>query len=143
MILLGNLTRDPEVRFTPNGTAVCDIGLAVNRKWKNQADELQEEVTFVDVTLWGRTAMVAGDYLTKGKPVMLEGRLHLEQWHDRQTGEKRQKLKVIGETLQLLGSGGGQQSGQRTQPASGEESAASGEYDHAFAGPPSEAEVSF
>ncbi len=107
VILMGNLTRDPEVRYTPSGTAVTDIGLAVNRYWfDKQANERREETTFVDVTLWGRQAEVAGEYLAKGRPVLIEGRLHLDSWDDRETGQKRSKLKVIGETMQLLGSRG-------------------------------------
>jgi single-strand DNA-binding protein len=100
--LIGNLTRDPEVRYTPKGTAVADIGLAINRSWKSDDDEKKEEVTFVDVTLWGRVAEVAQEYLKKGRPVFIEGRLHLDTWED-QSGQKRTKLKVIGESLQLLG----------------------------------------
>ena len=107
VILMGNLTRDPEVRYTPSGTAVTDIGLAVNRYWfDKQANERREETTFVDVTLWGRQAEVAGEYLAKGRPVLIEGRLHLDSWEDRETGQKRSKLKVVGETMQLLGSRG-------------------------------------
>jgi len=100
--LIGNLTRDPEVRYTPKGTAVADIGLAINRSWKSDDDEKKEEVTFVDVTLWGRVAEVAQEYLKKGRPVVIEGRLHRDTWED-QSGQKRTKLKVIGESLQLLG----------------------------------------
>jgi single-strand DNA-binding protein len=101
--LIGNLTRDPEVRYTPQGTAVADIGLAINRSWKDDNDEKKEEVTFVDVTLWGRVAEVAQEYLRKGRSVFIEGRLRLDTWDDKQTGQKRTKLKVIGESLQLLG----------------------------------------
>lgn len=107
VILMGNLTRDPEVRYTPGGTAVADIGLAVNRYWTDKgSNERKEETTFIDVTLWGRQAEIAGEYLGKGRPVLIEGRLHLDQWDDRETGQKRSKLKVVGETLQLLGSRG-------------------------------------
>lgn len=109
VLLLGNLTRDPEVRYTPKGSAVCDLGIAVNRSYTTDAGEKREEATFVDVTLWGRTAEVAGEYLKKGRPVFIEGRLQLDSWDDKQTGQKRSKLKVIGETMQLLGGarGGG------------------------------------
>ncbi len=110
VILVGNLTRDPEVRYIPNGTAVCDIGLAVNSQWTDRkTNERKEEVTFIDVTLWGRTAEIAGEYLAKGRPVLIEGRLHLDSWEDKESGQKRSKLKVIGESLQMLGSreGGG------------------------------------
>ena len=105
VILLGNLTRDPEVRYTPKGSAVCDLGIAVNRVYTTDSGEKREEATFVDVTLWGRTAEIAGEYLKKGRPVFIEGRLQLDSWDDKQTGQKRSKLKVIGETMQLLGGG--------------------------------------
>jgi single-strand DNA-binding protein len=109
VILLGNLTRDPEVRYTPKGTAVTDLGLAVNRTYTADNGEKREEVTFVDVTFWGRTAEVAGEYLKKGRPVFVEGRLQLDSWDDKTSGQKRTKLKVIGENMQMLGAprGGG------------------------------------
>ncbi len=107
VILLGNLTRDPEVRYTPKGSAVADLGLAVNRQYTLENGEKREEVTFVDVTFWGRTAEVAGEYLKKGRPVFVEGRLQLDTWDDKQSGQKRSKLKVIGETMQMLGGRGG------------------------------------
>lgn len=108
VILLGNLTRDVELRHTPGGSAVCEIGLAVNRTWfDKQANQKREEVTFVDVTLWGRTAEIAGEYLGKGSAALIEGRLQLDQWDDKETGQKRSKLKVIGENLTLMPSGAG------------------------------------
>src|SRR5690242_11646810 len=103
VILLGNLTRDPEVRYTPKGSAVCDLGLAVNRSYTLDSGEKREEVTFVDVVLWARLAEIAGEYLKKGRPVFIEGRLQLDTWDDKQSGQKRSKLRVIGETMQLLG----------------------------------------
>jgi len=103
VLLLGNLTRDPEVRYTPKGSAVCDLGVAVNRVYTTDSGEKREEATFVEVTLWGRTAEVAGEYLKKGRPIFIEGRLQLDSWDDKQTGQKRSKLKVIGESMQLLG----------------------------------------
>ena len=114
VILLGNLTRDPEVRYTPKGTAVTELGMAVNRVYTAENGEKREETTFVDVTLWGRTAEIAGEYLKKGRPVFIEGRLQLDTWDDKQSGQKRSKLKVVGEGLQLIGSrpgGGGTGSG--------------------------------
>jgi single-strand DNA-binding protein len=119
VILVGNLTRDPEVKYTTGGTAVTEIGLAVNRSWFDQkANERKEETTFVDVTLWGRQAEVAGEYLSKGRPVLIEGRLQLDTWDDRETGKKRSKLRVVGETMQMLGSrdggGGGGGGGNRS-----------------------------
>lgn len=107
VILLGNLTRDPEVRYTPKGSAVADLGIAMNRQYTLENGEKREEVTFVDVTFWGRTAEVAGEYLKKGRPVFIEGRLQLDTWDDKQSGQKRSRLKVIGETMQMLGSRGG------------------------------------
>lgn len=115
VILMGNLTRDPEVRYTQGGSAVTEIGLAVNRTWFDKnSNSRKEEVTFVDVTLWGRSAEVAGEYLKKGRPVLIEGRLQLDQWEDRETGQKRSKIRVIGEEMKMLGGsqgggGGGQQ----------------------------------
>lgn len=104
VILMGNLTRDPQVRYTPSGTAVAEIGLAVNRSWYDkQTNSRREETTFVDVTLWGRQAEVAGEYLSKGRPVLIEGRLQLDQWDDRESGQKRSKLRVVGENMTMLG----------------------------------------
>jgi len=117
VILLGNLTRDPEVRYTPKGSAVCDLGLAVNRNYTLDNGEKREEVTFVDVVLWARLAEIAGEYLKKGRPVFIEGRLQLDTWDDKQSGQKRSKLRVIGETMQLLGSRpGGSSSRKRPSP---------------------------
>jgi single-strand DNA-binding protein len=104
VLLIGNLTRDPELRYTPKGTAVVDIGLAVNRIYSGEDGEKKEETTFVDVTLWGRQAEIAGQYLKKGRPVFIEGRLQLDTWDDRQTGQKRSRLRVVCENMQLLGS---------------------------------------
>lgn len=107
VILMGNLTRDPQVRYIPSGSAVAEIGLAVNRTWFDKAsNSRKEEVTFIDVTLWGRDAEVAGEYLSKGRPVLIEGRLTLDTWDDKATGQKRSKLKVVGERMQLLGGRG-------------------------------------
>lgn len=111
VILLGNLTRDPEVRYTPKGTAVTELGMAVNRVYTAENGEKREETTFVDITLWGRTAEIAGEYLKKGRPVFIEGRLQLDTWDDKQSGQKRSKLKVVGEGLQLIGSRPGGSSG--------------------------------
>jgi single-strand DNA-binding protein len=103
VLLLGNVTRDPEVRYTPKGSAVCDLGIAVNRAYTTDSGEKREEVTFVDVTLWGRTAEVASEYLKKGRPVFIEGRLQMDTWDDKQTGQKRTRLRVVAENMQLLG----------------------------------------
>jgi len=106
VLLIGNLTRDPEIRYTPKGTAVADIGLAVNRVFTGEDGEKREEVTFVDVVLWSRLAEIAEQYLKKGRPVFIEGRLQLDSWDDKQTGQKRSRLRVVAENLQLLGSRG-------------------------------------
>ena len=104
VILVGNLTRDPELRYTPKGMAIAKVGLAVNRIWRNEAGETKEEVTFVDVDVFGRTAENVGQYMRKGRPILIEGRLRLDQWDDKQTGQKRSKLGVVAETVQFLGS---------------------------------------
>ena len=124
VILVGNLTRDPELRYTPKGMAIAKIGLAVNRNWTNEAGEKKEEVTFVDVDIFGRTAENVAQYMKKGRPILIEGRLRLDQWDDKQTGQKRSKLGVVAETVQFLGSptGGGGDGGEsaprRQAPAS-------------------------
>ena len=116
VILVGNLTRDPELRYISSGTAVTDIGLAVNDRRKNANGEWVEETTFVDVTLWGRTAEVAGEYLTKGSPVLIEGRLKLDTWEGND-GQKQSKLKVVCERMQMLGSRGPGGWRRRCRPA--------------------------
>ena len=105
VILVGNLTRDPELRYTPKGTAVGKIGLAVNRTWRTETGEQKEEVTFVDVDAFGKQAETIGQYMRKGSPILIEGRLRLDQWDDKQTGQKRQKLGVVVEGFQFLGGG--------------------------------------
>jgi single-strand DNA-binding protein len=125
VILLGNLTRDPEVRYTPKGTAVAEVGLAINRFIPaSDGGEKREETTFVDVTLWGRTAEIAGEYLKKGRPVLIEGRLQLDTWDDKTSGQKRSKLKVVGESMQLLGGkpGGGGGGGDFDDSSGGDRS---------------------
>src|SRR5262245_52170345 len=104
VILVGNLTRDPELRYIPSGTAVTDIGLAVNDRRKNAQGEWIDETTFVDVTLWARTAEVASEYLSKGAPVLIEGRLKLDTWE--KEGKKQSKLRVVGERMQMLSARG-------------------------------------
>lgn len=104
VMLIGNLTRDPEIKYTPKGMAIAELGLACNRRYTVEATgEKREEVTFIDVTLWGRQAELAKEYLTKGRSVYIEGRLQLDTWDDKATGQKRSKLKVTGETMQFLG----------------------------------------
>ncbi len=111
VILVGNLTRDPELRYTPKGMAIAKIGLAVNRNWTSESGEKKEEVTFVDVDIFGRTAENVAQYMKKGRPILIEGRLKLDQWDDKQTGQKRSKLGVVAETVQFLGSPAGGGSG--------------------------------
>lgn len=120
VLLLGNVTRDPEVRYTPKGSAVCDLGVAVNRAYTTDSGEKREEVTFVEVTLWGRTAEVASEYLKKGRPVFIEGRLQMDTWDDKQTGQKRTRLRVVAENMQLLGGrppGGADPTAESRQPS--------------------------
>ena len=114
VILMGNITRDIELRHTPSGTSVVELGLAVNDRRKGPTGEWVDETTFVDVTLWGRTAEVASEYLSKGSPVMIEGRLKLDQWE--QEGQKRSKLRVIGERMQLIGTRGERSGGSYQKP---------------------------
>ena len=117
VMLIGNLTRDPELRYTPKGTAVADIALAINRVWNNEQNQRQEETTFVDITLWGRQAELAQQYLTKGRGAYVEGRLQMDTWDDKQTGQKRSKLKVVAESLQFLPDGGGARALGQSSPA--------------------------
>ena len=127
VLLMGNLTRDPEIKYTPKGMAVTELGLAVNREYTTDGGEKREEVTFVDVTVWGRQAETSAEYLKKGRPVFVEGRLQLDSWDDKQSGQKRSKLRVVAERVQFLGAprggdGGGESgpsnSAPRSQPAS-------------------------
>ena len=117
VILVGNLTRDPELRYIQSGMAVTDVGLAVNDRRKTATGEWVDEVTFVDVTVWGRQAETVGEYLTKGSPVLFEGRLKLDTWE--KDGQKHSKLKVVCERMQMLGT----RSGQRGAAAIGRRAA--------------------
>lgn len=119
VMLMGNLTRDPEVRYTPKGSAVADLAIAVNRVYTADNGEKREEVTYVDVVLWARLAELAGQYLSKGRPVFIEGRLQMDSWEDKQTGQKRSRLRVVGEVMQFL-------DGKRDGGSGEEHSAASG-----------------
>ena len=117
VMLIGNLTRDPEIKYTPKGSAVADIGLAINRTYTPEGGEKREETIFVDVVLWGSLAELAGKYLSKGRSVYIEGRLQLDTWDDKQTGQKRSKMRVVGESMQFLGaprgSGGDSEGGDQ------------------------------
>ena len=146
VMLIGNLTRDPEVRYTPKGSPVADLDIAVNRVYTADNGEKREEVTYVDIVLWAKLAELAGQYLHKGRPVFIEGRLQMDQWEDKATGQKRSRLRVVGENIQFLDSrrdgtgaqGGGDEGGgapaarpaarpaQRPQPA--KQQAASEEF---------------
>lgn len=100
---IANLTRDPELRVTPKGTAICQFGIAINTKFKDAAGADKEEVTFVDVEAWGKQGEVVAKYFTKGKPIYLEGRLKQDTWDDKTTGQKRSKLKVVLEKFEFIG----------------------------------------
>jgi len=107
VILIGNLTRDPELRYIPNGTAIGKLGMAVNRTWRDpETSEVKEEVTFVDLTAFGKQAETLGKYVRKGSNLMIEGRLRLDTWEDKQTNQKRSKLVVVVEGFQFLGTRG-------------------------------------
>jgi len=133
VMIIGNVTRDPEIKYTPQGRAVTDIGIAVNRVYTPEGGERREETTYIDVTLWGRTAETAAEYCKKGRSVYVEGRLQLDTWEDKTSGQKRSKLRVVAENYQLLdrrpgGAPGGQVGGdeeyserppQRREPTGG------------------------
>ena len=151
VILVGNLTRDPELRYIPSGTAVTEIGLAVNDRRKNSEGQWVEETTFVDVTLWARQAEVASEYLTKGAPILIEGRLKFDTW-ETSDGQKRSKLRVVGERMQMLGSrssgGSGGGSGGRPQPSQQESPYSEADpgpagHDAGPEGPPAEDDIPF
>ncbi|MDA4133443.1 MAG: single-stranded DNA-binding protein, partial [Thaumarchaeota archaeon] len=104
--LMGNLTRDPEMRVTPKGTAICQFSLAVSRSWKDETGQTREETAFVDIESWGKQGEVISKYCTKGRPLFVEGRLKLDQWEDKTSGQKRSKLKVVLENFQFIGGRG-------------------------------------
>jgi len=126
VILMGNLTRDPELRYTPNNTAICKVGLAVNRRFKDgQTGEWKEEPTFVDVTIFGARGEAFQRFHTKGKPAFIEGSLRLDTWEDKNGGGKRSKLYVVADNWEFVGAGGGPGRGdpggfQGSQAASGD-----------------------
>ncbi|MCE2967783.1 MAG: single-stranded DNA-binding protein [Phycisphaerales bacterium] len=127
VMLMGNLTRDPEVRYSSNNNAICKIGLAVNRRYTLADGTKKEEVTFVDCDAFGKTGEAIGKYLSKGKPIFIEGHLKLDEWQDKQTNEKRTKLKVVIDTFQFIdskggpggGGGGGDDGFQESAPPAG------------------------
>jgi single-strand DNA-binding protein len=124
VILLGNLTRDPELRYTPKGTAVARLGMAVNRRYTTETGETREEATFIDIDAFGKQAEVISQYVKKGNPLFVEGRLKLDQWDDKNTGQKVSKLRVVLEGFQFVGgrsdgsgAGGGGEMGSVSRPA--------------------------
>lgn len=126
VMLMGNLTRDPEIKYTPKGTAIASFGIAVNRNYTTEGGEKREEVTFIDIDAFGRTAEIIGEYFKKGRPIYVEGRLKLDQWDDKQTGQKKSKLRVVADSFEFLGSregggggggGGGESEGRPARPA--------------------------
>ena len=120
VLLMGNLTRDPELRVTPKGTPICQFSLAINRQFKMESAESREEVIYVDIEAWGKQGETIAKYCTKGRPLYVEGRLRLDQWEDKNTKEKRSRMKVVLEQFQFLGDGRG---GTGGAAASGEPAA--------------------
>jgi single-strand DNA-binding protein len=130
VMLIGNLTRDPELKYTPKGTAIAAFGLAVNRNYTTETGEKREEVTFVDIEAYGRVAEIIGEYCKKGRPLFVEGRLKLDTWDDKASGQKRSKTKVVVENIQLLG-------GRDGAPGGGSMGGSSAEYaDSQVSSPP-------
>lgn len=123
VFLIGNLTRDPELRTTPKGTPICQFGIAVNRQFKDESGATRDETTFIDIEAWGKQGELVAKYLSKGSPAMVEGRLKLDQWEDKTSGQKRSKLKVVLDNVQFLssrGAGGGGGGGQGAGSDEGE-----------------------
>jgi single-strand DNA-binding protein len=149
VILAGNLTRDPELRYTQKGTAVARIGMAINRSWKTETGETKDEVTFVDVDAFGRQAEVIAQYMKKGRPLLVEGRLKLNQWEDKNTHQKQSRLTVVLESFSFLGtrgedSGGGGEAPRQRPPAPQPAAAsASAEPSEPSGAPPEEDDVPF
>lgn len=103
VIIKGNTTRDPELRYTPNGTAICSVGVAVNERWTDKSGEKQERVSFFDVEFWNKTAETVAQYFRKGKPILIQGKLRQDTWEDKQTGQKRSKVKIIADRFEFCG----------------------------------------
>lgn len=147
VMLGGNLTRDPELRYTPKGTAVAEIGLAINRVWTTETGEKKEEVTFVNCAAFGRTAETLGQYVRKGHPLFIEGRLKLEQWDDKQTGQKRSAIKIIIEGFQFIKPAGEGDREERTparrETPAGKPAATGGRDTMGDGPPPSDDDVPF
>ena len=138
VLLMGNLTRDPELRVTPKGTPICQFGLAINRQFKMESGESREEVIFVDIEAWGKQGETIAKYCTKGKPLYVEGRLKLDQWEDKNTKEKRSRMRVVLEQFQFLGDsrGGGGGGGGGASSPSGESEPSGGPSPERHSPPP-------
>jgi len=144
VIIAGNLTRDPELRYTPKGTAVARITLAVNRTFSSEGGEKKEEVSFVDVDVWGRQAEVIAQYMKKGRPLLVEGRLKQDTWEDKNTKQKQSKLKVVLESFSFIDSGGNRGEGGGEAPRSRPAAAASAPApESGDAEPPADDDVPF
>jgi single-strand DNA-binding protein len=129
-IIKGNLTRDPELKYTPKGTAVCKCSVAVNEVWKTEAGEKQERVHFFDLEAWGRTAETIAQYFTKGKPILIQGKLKQDTWDDRETGQKRSKVKITIDSFEFCGdTKAGSEGGDRRVPQRGQRAAESAQPD--------------
>ena len=123
VFLIGNLTRDPELRVTPKGTAICQFGIAVNRQFKDESGATRDETTFVDIEAWGKQGELVSKYLSKGSLAMVEGRLKFDQWEDKTSGQKRSKLKVVLDNVQFLSSRGSSSGGGASGPGGDPEAA--------------------
>jgi single-strand DNA-binding protein len=137
VFLIGNLTRDPELRMTPKGTAICQFGIAVNRQFKDESGATRDETTFVDIEAWGKQGELVAKYLNKGSLAMVEGRLKFDQWEDKTSGQKRSKLKVVLDNVQFLTSrgGGGGGAGGGQPAGGGDDAPPSGGKPEASGGP--------
>ncbi len=119
VMLIGNLGRDPEIRSTPSGQSVANFSLATNRKWKDKEGNRQEQTEWHNIVIWGKLADIAGQYLTKGKQVYLEGRLQTRSWDDKNSGEKKYRTEVVCDTMLMLGQRGDSDGSQRSEQSSG------------------------
>lgn len=136
VLLIGNLTRDPELRVTPKGTAICQFGLAISRSFKDESGQTREEATFVDIEAWGKQGELIAKYCTKGRPLFVEGRLRFDQWEDKTTQQKRSKLKVVLENFQFLGGREGGAPGPGGPGAGGEDAGVDQTFERPAATPP-------
>lgn len=136
VLLIGNLTRDPELRVTPKGTAICQFGLAISRSFKDESGQTREEATFVDIEAWGKQGELIAKYCTKGRPLFVEGRLRFDQWEDKATQQKRSKLKVVLENFQFLGGREGGAPGPGGPGAGGDDAGVDQTFERPAATPP-------